>query len=182
MVQMTVASPAGTGPISLGSPVTDTDGITYLSLSQSGAIDGDLTSYRISDGVDWELSRGIVSGGRSTLTRQLIKSSTGGLLNVSGLATVSILALAEDFVDPGNQTITISGDVLGSGTTGIPATVAGLRGRRVTTAAPLDGQVLMWNSAANEAQWTTISVTPPVVAIWDGGASIWDGGSSTWDG
>jgi hypothetical protein len=81
----------------------------------------------------------------------------------------------------GNQTITFSGDVLGSGTTGVPATVAGIRGLHVTTTPPLDGQVLRWNSAANELQWATVTTAPGVVSIWDGGASIWDGGASVWD-
>lgn len=100
-------------------------------------------------------------------------------------ATWAIVA-TESFVTSqgyllGNQTITLSGDVLGSGTTGIPATVAGIRGLHVTTAAPLDGQVLRWNSTANELQWATVTAAPGVVSIWDGGASIWDGGASVWD-
>jgi hypothetical protein len=103
-------------------------------------------------------------------------------------ATWAIVA-TESFVTSrgyllGNQTITLSGDVTGSGTTGIPARVEGIQGRHVTNAAPLDGQVLRWNSAANELQWATVTTGPPPTtgSIWDGGASIWDGGASIWDG
>jgi hypothetical protein len=110
MVQMTVASSPGTGTIQLGSAVTDSAGITYLTLTQSGAVDGDIISYRISDGVNWELARGIVGSGRTTLTRGLLRSSTGGPLNASSDAIIEVVPLAEDFFDdPGITGIAAGG-------------------------------------------------------------------------
>ncbi len=48
----------------------------------------------------------------------------------------------------GNQNITLSGDVSGSGTTSIAATVQGLQGRSVASTAPSSGQVLKWNGSS----------------------------------
>jgi hypothetical protein len=49
----------------------------------------------------------------------------------------------------GNQSITVSGDVSGSGTTSIAGTVTGLQGRAVAATAPTANQVLTWNGS----QW-----------------------------
>ena len=50
----------------------------------------------------------------------------------------------------GNQTITLSGDLSGSGATAISATVTQLQGRPVAATAPTGSQVLQWNGSA----WT----------------------------
>lgn len=50
----------------------------------------------------------------------------------------------------GNQNITLSGDVSGSGATAIAATVIALQHRAVSAAAPAVGQALIWNGSA----WT----------------------------
>lgn len=49
----------------------------------------------------------------------------------------------------GNQTITLSADVSGSGATAIAATVVALQHRAVSAAAPAVGQALVWNGS----QW-----------------------------
>lgn len=48
----------------------------------------------------------------------------------------------------GNQTITLSADVSGSGATAIAATVVALQHRAVSAAAPAVGQALIWNGSA----------------------------------
>ena len=50
----------------------------------------------------------------------------------------------------GNQNITLTGDVSGSGTTSIASTVEGLQGRSVASTAPSSGQVLKWNGSSWE--------------------------------
>jgi hypothetical protein len=54
-----------------------------------------------------------------------------------------------------NKTITLSGDVTGSGTAAITATVAGLQGRPVASTLPATNQVLQWSG-------TTWAPTTPV--------------------
>lgn len=48
----------------------------------------------------------------------------------------------------GNQTVTLSGDVSGSGATAIAATVVALQHRAVSAVAPAVGQALIWNGSA----------------------------------
>lgn len=48
----------------------------------------------------------------------------------------------------GNQNITVSGDVSGSGATAITATVVGLQHRPLSSAAPAVGQALIWNGSS----------------------------------
>lgn len=69
----------------------------------------------------------------------------------------------------GNQTITISGDNTGSGTTAIATTTTGLQGRPLAATAPSLNQVLQWNGstwlpatvAAGGGASVTISDTAP---------------------
>jgi hypothetical protein len=85
-----------------------------------------------------------------------------------------------------NQTITLSGDVSGSGTSSIPSTVLRLQGRNVSNTAPTNGQVLMWSTAASSWQPGTSagivvnSVAPPSPIQGEGWWSSTDGQLYVW--
>lgn len=82
----------GTGTVNLGSAV-----VPYQSFAASGATSGAKYSLLIEDGNAWEISEGVyTSGSPDTLTRLLVASSTGSLLNLSGSATVACVAKAAD--------------------------------------------------------------------------------------
>lgn len=80
-VRVNVAS-SGTGTLSLGFPVS--------AKYQSPPADLNLETidYCIEDGDAWEEGYGVYEHGPSTLTRNLIASSTGSLLDLSGAAVV----------------------------------------------------------------------------------------------
>lgn len=67
--------------------------------------------------------------------------------NSTTLATTAFVK-AQSYLT-GNQSISLTGDVTGSGATSIAATVAGLQGRGVASTAPTTNQVLQWSGT----QW-----------------------------
>lgn len=84
----------GTGTINLGSAV-----VPFQSFAAAGASSGFRYSYLIEDGNDWEIGEGIfTSGSPDTITRNLIASSTGSLLSLSGSATIACVANKRDIV------------------------------------------------------------------------------------
>lgn len=85
-------STTGTGTVSLGSAVSP-----YQTWSNGSAVSGLRYSYLIEDGAAWEVGEGVyTSGSPGTMTRNLIASSTGSLLVLSGAATIACVAKATD--------------------------------------------------------------------------------------
>jgi len=82
---------SGSGTIILGDAVTG-----FLNFITAGVVDGDTVSYGIKDGDSHEVGRGVYSASGSSLTRSLLNSTTGSLLNLSGAAEIYITVLAED--------------------------------------------------------------------------------------
>lgn len=117
----TTTSTTGTGTITLGSAASG-----FQAFSAIG--DGNQTYYTIVDGTAWEVGYGTYTASGTTLTRTLISSSTGSLLNLSGSATVFCDLPAEKaiYLQPNNDLFTTSRTVIGSsGSLVTPLTVSG---------------------------------------------------------
>lgn len=93
----------GTGTITLGSAVSGFD-----SFANAGVASGNQVSYLIEDGVNWEYGTGTYTSAGTTLTRTVIRSSSGtSAISLSGSAQVSLTALKQDLVTlDGAQTLT----------------------------------------------------------------------------
>lgn len=83
----------GTGTITLGAAQAG-----YQSFSSGGISDGDTLRYTIEDGNDWEIGTGVYNSSGPLLSRTLIESNTGSLLNLTGSAVIFITGIADDVV------------------------------------------------------------------------------------
>lgn len=86
----------GTGAITLGSAVAG-----FQTFNGGGISDGETVKFVIEDGTNFEISQGVYTHSGTTLTRSLIESSSGSLLNLSGDAVVFVTFTKEDIVSAG---------------------------------------------------------------------------------
>ena len=111
--KMTTAT-TGTGTITLGAAVTG-----YQTFASAGVANADVVSYVIEDGTAWEIGTGTYTSSGTTLSRTLVQSSTGSLLNLTGNATVYVAALAADILQADNPVatgnLTVSNNVVAGG-------------------------------------------------------------------
>jgi hypothetical protein len=107
LVQQSTAT-TGTGTLTLGAAVTG-----FRTVAGAGIADGVVVSYAIQDGTNRETGTGTIGGSGTTLTRTLLASSTGSLLNLSGSAVVGIAPNAADFDFTGVTSVGGTGTVSG---------------------------------------------------------------------
>lgn len=81
----------GTGTVTLGTAVSP-----YQTWAAANARDNMQYEYLIEDGTAWEYGFGTYSLSGGTVTRNLIASSTGSLLSLSGTATIACVSGSTD--------------------------------------------------------------------------------------
>jgi len=84
-----LTSTTGTGTVTLGAAAPP-----FQSFASAGAVNGFSYSYLIEDGLDWEIGDGVYTTAGTTFSRVLLASSTGSLLNLTGAATIALVAQA----------------------------------------------------------------------------------------
>lgn len=123
--KMTTAT-TGTGTITLGSA-----SLGYQTFAAAGVNNGNVVSYVIEDGANWEIGRGTYTSTGTTLTRAVIQSSNAGSpITLSGSAVVFISAIDFDIVpydkDSGTPYIAIADGGTGANTAANARTSLGL--------------------------------------------------------
>lgn len=90
--RMTTATTGTTSPITLGAAVAG-----YQTFAAAGVSNGDTVAYTIEDGANWECGTGVYTSSGTTLTRNVVASSSGTTtITLSGAANVYVTALASD--------------------------------------------------------------------------------------
>lgn len=109
---MSVSGAPGTGAITLNA-ATD-GGVTFAA---AGVVDGELVTYALQDGTNREVGTGTYTAAGTLLSRTLIASTTGSLLNLTSASVVFLTAGALDlstgnlqyFGDGSDGDVTITG-------------------------------------------------------------------------
>jgi len=115
-------STTGSGTVTLGSA-----SVGYQSFADAGVSNGDVVQYVIEEGGNFEIGTGTYSSTGTSLTRSPTESSnSGAAISLSGAATVSITAVADDLnrlqhagstkVEPSATGATVTGDLAVTGT------------------------------------------------------------------
>lgn len=73
----------GTGTVTTGAADSG-----YQTWANAGAVNNDWVAYVIEDGTAWEVGFGQYGSAGPTITRNLIQSSTGSLISLSGSAKI----------------------------------------------------------------------------------------------
>lgn len=103
----------GTGTVTLSTTAEN----GFQNFANGGIANTNVVRYTIEDGNDFEIGNGTYSSTGPTLTRTLLESSTGSLLNLSGDAIVFITAAAEDLqLKDSSGNISVSGNITVTGT------------------------------------------------------------------
>ncbi len=110
----------GTGTITLGAADSG-----FQAFGAAGAVDARTYSYVIEDGTAWEVGEGVYTASGTTLSRTLIASSTGSLLNLSGAAKVYVSPNARDVEAPDDFPSKLSGRYYSAFPRGVISSTAG---------------------------------------------------------
>jgi hypothetical protein len=123
----------GTGTITLGAAE-----VGFQSFADAGVANGDVVRYTIEDSASWEVGTGTYTASGTTLTRTLIESNTGSLLNLTGNANIYVTAAAQDLQSATANTVStlVARDASGNFSAG---TVTAALSGNATTATNITG-------------------------------------------
>ena len=98
--KMTVSGTPGTGAVTLNAAV-----VGFQTFAAAGVNDGDVVSYVIEDGTNWEVGQGTYTAAGTSLARTTIQASSSGgsAISASSGANVMISVLNTDLVGVGTR-------------------------------------------------------------------------------
>lgn len=131
--KMTVSGLPGTGAITLLAAVPG-----FQTFAAAGIADGNLVSYVIEDGGNWEFGQGTYTASGTSLARTSIaaSSASGAAINASSAALVYLSAFAADIRGAGAGNNTVGGaGALAAATSGVNNTAVGVNACVLQTSA-----------------------------------------------
>lgn len=167
--KMTTAT-TGTGTVTLGSASSG-----FQTFAAAGVSDGDVVQYVIEEGVNFEIGTGTYSTSGTSLTRTVTESSNSDTaISLSGDATVSITAVADDYnrLQNGGST-KVEATSTGASITGNLAITGTIPAGKLTGSLPaIDGSALTG----------IVSIPAGVIVMWSGAVSAIPSGWVICDG
>lgn len=155
--RVTVSS-TGTGTLTLSTAVAG-----YQTFTSAGVQNGDVVSYVIEDGLNWEVGEGTYTSSTNTLTRTVTQSFNG---STYGTSPISVTASAQVFISPlaadiisnsGNNTLSVT-----NGGTGLTSLTSGRIPFGAGTSAFGNSANLFWDSANS---WLGIGTSSPTASL-----------------
>lgn len=169
LARMTVTGTPGTGTITLNAATSN-----HISFSSAGVANGDIVAYGIEDGTASEAGFGTYTSSGTTLTRNLVNSTTGSLISLTSAAEVFITPLARDLVAAtqlGSGFTFVNGTLTASvGSSALTIAVKTLAGADPSTADPV--YIVFRSATAATGDYTILALTAATSIVVSSGSTL----------